>query len=214
MKDIKAVRADYRFHRMLALGENETQDFKYTVNDPRKIARSVSAFANNSGGHLLIGVTDNGQPRGVRTEEDIYVVEAAATMYCDPPCTPSFTAYRVEGGMVIKADIAAATRRPVSVLEADGTRRAYYRVADENIAAHPLMVRAWKAAGDASRSFTLTAEGAMLLQRLAAGSLTPEQAALAVPLSGAAFRNMTVSMASMGLVTFRFIDRQFHLALP
>ena len=41
-------------------GEHEHQDFKYQITDARKIARSISAFANNSGGHLLIGVKDNG----------------------------------------------------------------------------------------------------------------------------------------------------------
>ena len=41
-------------------GEHEHQDFKYQITDARKIARSIAAFANNSGGHLLIGVKDNG----------------------------------------------------------------------------------------------------------------------------------------------------------
>lgn len=48
------------------------------------IARSLSAFANTEGGRLLIGVKDNGKIAGVRSDEEIYMIEAAATMYCKP----------------------------------------------------------------------------------------------------------------------------------
>lgn len=216
MKDLRACKAYRLVQNLVAEGEHENQDFKVTVNDPRKIARTVSAFANHSGGRLLIGVNDNGVPRGVRNEEDIYVVEAAAGMYCDPPCTPQFTAYRAEGGLtVIRADISAAERRPVVVLEADGTRRAYYRVADENIAAHPLMVRAWHAKDDPSRNivFDLTTDRTRVLDALAGEPMTPDDLALRVGLSRRTFEQVAVDLAVMDLVEFRFIDRRFHLAL-
>ena len=216
MKDLKASRAAYLVQRLVAEGEHENQDFKYTVNDPRKIARSVSAFANHSGGRLLIGVNDNGVPRGVRSEEDIYVVESAATMYCDPPCTPTFTAYSVEGGAtVIRADIAPSNRRPVVVLESDGRRHAYFRVADENIAAHPLMVRAWRAKDDPDRAvvFGLTADRTSMLGALGDGPLTPEALGSKIELSRRVFEQVVVDLIAMDLVEFRFIDRKFHLAV-
>ena len=52
------------------------QDFKYQITDARKIARSISAFANNSGGHLLVGVKDNGSIVGVSSDEEIYMIVA------------------------------------------------------------------------------------------------------------------------------------------
>ncbi|MDE6086648.1 MAG: ATP-binding protein, partial [Muribaculaceae bacterium] len=61
-------------------GEHEHQDFKFLISDARKIARSISAFANNDGGRLLVGVKDNGVIAGVRSEEDLYMIEQAATM--------------------------------------------------------------------------------------------------------------------------------------
>lgn len=213
MKDIHASRASYLVARLIAEGEHENQDFKFTVNDPRKIARTVSAFANHTGGRLLIGVNDNGQPRGVRSEEDIYVVEAAAQIYCDPPCTPTFTAYRVDGGAtIIRADIEAAARRPVRVIEADGTRHAYFRVADENILAHPLMVRAWTAAEKADGTvFTLNAERSALLTLLDDGPILPEQAALRLEMSRRTFETVVVDLAALGIVDFKFINRHFHI---
>ena len=65
-----------------------------------KIARSLSAFANHSGGSLLIGVKDNGAIAGVRNEEDIYVVEQAAELYCRPAQHLEFTALRADEGLL------------------------------------------------------------------------------------------------------------------
>jgi len=133
MKDIKAVRGSDLVRAMVAEGEHEHQDFKFAISDARKIARSISAFANNGGGRLLIGVKDNGVIAGVRNEEDAYVVELAASRYCRPEQSVQFRAYKVDGtAIVIVADIAAATARPVLAGEPDGSWRAYYRVADEN----------------------------------------------------------------------------------
>lgn len=145
MKDIHAIKGKYYLRKVIAEGEHETQDFKFAISDARKIARSISAFANNSGGRLLIGVKDNGVIAGVRNEEDIYVVEQAAQLYCRPEQEVTFTAIKAdEGAVVIRADIARSPVRPVQASEPDGTWKAYYRVADENILALPLMVKAWR----------------------------------------------------------------------
>ena len=94
MKDIKPIKGKYYLQRVIAEGEHERQDFKYAISDAMKIARSLSAFANHSGGSLLIGVKDNGAIAGVRNEEDIYVVEQAAELYCRPAQQLEFTARR------------------------------------------------------------------------------------------------------------------------
>ena len=74
MKDIPARKGKYYLRRLIEEGEHEHQDFKYAISDARKIARSISAFANNDGGRLLIGVKDNGAVVGVPNEEDVYMV--------------------------------------------------------------------------------------------------------------------------------------------
>ena len=60
MKDLKAIKGKYFIHRLIQEGEHEHQDFKFQISDARKIARSISAFANNDGGRLLIGVREKG----------------------------------------------------------------------------------------------------------------------------------------------------------
>ena len=74
MKDIKAIKGKFYIQGLIEEGEHEHQDFKFSISDARKIARSLSAFANNDGGRLLVGVKDNGNIAGVRNEEDIYVI--------------------------------------------------------------------------------------------------------------------------------------------
>ena len=70
--------------QLISEGEHIQQDFKFAISDARKIAQSISAFANTQGGRLLIGVKDNEKIAGVRSEEEIYMIEAAARMYCRP----------------------------------------------------------------------------------------------------------------------------------
>ena len=54
-------------------GEHQQQDFKFEVSDSKKIARTLSAFANTDGGRLLIGVKDNGNISGIKSEEEYYI---------------------------------------------------------------------------------------------------------------------------------------------
>jgi predicted HTH transcriptional regulator len=203
MKDLRATRGRYVIQELIEQGEHEHQDFKFSISDARKIARSVSAFANNDGGWLLIGVKDNGTVAGVRNEEDIYVVEQAAQMCCTPPQDVKFDAFKVDGGLiVIRATVAKAAKRPVQVIEADGRRRAYYRVADENIAAHPLMVRAWQM--QHSSVFTLSDAETALLSVLSASTepLSTSRLPLLLHTSQRASDDIVVRLAAMHIIEF------------
>lgn len=145
MKDIPAIKGRRYISSLIAEGEHEQQDFKFMISDARKIARSISAFSNHNGGRLLIGVKDNGTVAGIRNEEDIYVVESAASIYCRPEVEITFTAFRVDPSVVvIKADIPPAKQRPVKVVEDGGEMKAYFRVKDENIAAPYMLTLAWQ----------------------------------------------------------------------
>lgn len=135
-------------HRLIAEGEHQQQDFKYEISDARKIARTLSAFANTDGGRLLIGVKDNGKIAGVRSDEEIYMVEAAATMYCTPPVACHMSVHREEGHNVVIAEVEATERRPVRAQLEDGKLCAFVRIADENIVASPVQMALWREATD------------------------------------------------------------------
>lgn len=136
---------------LIAEGEHVRQDFKFEVSDSRKIARSLSAFANTEGGRLLIGVKDNGRIAGVRSEEEMYMVEAAAKVYCDPEVEVEMRVYRPEGRSVLIASVEPAPRKPVMVKEEGGRKLAYVRIADENILASPVHIGVWRCEADNGR---------------------------------------------------------------
>ena len=137
---------------MIAEGEHQQQDFKFEITSACKIARSLSAFANTDGGRLLIGVKDNGTIAGVRSDEEMYMVEAAGGVWCEPPVHPRMKAYRVgvssssvhETRTVVIAEIDPAMRRPVRARLEDGTHRAFVRIADENIVASSIQMELWR----------------------------------------------------------------------
>ncbi|MCD8388302.1 MAG: ATP-binding protein [Bacteroidales bacterium] len=205
MKDIKAIRGRAYILDLIAEGEHVRQDFKFAISDARKIARSISAFANREGGALLVGVKDNGTIAGVRNEEDIFMIEQAAEMYCSPPQQVEFQAYKTgETGIVIRAVVAKADCRPVMVKEADKTMKAYYRVADENIVAHPLMVRAWeRRAQEIAESFSLDGVESQLLKLLnECESVRADDLILRIAASRRTVENAIVRLAALGLVDF------------
>lgn len=216
MKDIKARRADSFLAELISRGEHVQQDFKFQISDARKIAHSISAFANCSGGRLLIGVKDNGAIAGVRNEEDIYVIEQAATLYCRPAVEVDFSAVRTaEGQIVIIASVPRSQVRPVMAQESDLRWRAYYRVADENICAHPLMVRTWRHMASSRRvSFHIDGPEAGILRRMNdRGDIPVSEALLAAGTSRRAAEWAVVRLAALGLVDFVHTAPGWNLTL-
>lgn len=212
MKDIRAVRGMHNLLRMIDEGEHEHQDFKFAISDSRKIARSISAFANNSGGRLLVGVKDNGHIAGVRNDEDVYMIEQAAEMYCRPVVKVIVTAIRAgQGAVVLKAEIPKAANRPVYSQEPDGRWVAYYRVNDENIVAHGLMVRAWEqaAAGEGMLLEVSAAESELLRYIDDNGYATAEDYMVHAHISRGQAEEIIVRLAAMGLLRFVYDGHRF-----
>ena len=129
---------------LISEGEHQQQDFKYKVADACKLAKSVSAFANTDGGRLLIGVRDDGHLSGVRSEEEIYMMHQAAYKFCKPEASIKFDTFHVEGRTIVVATVPASERKPVFAIDEEGRKRAYIRIADENIVASPVHLAIWK----------------------------------------------------------------------
>lgn len=129
--------------QLITEGEHVHQDFKFAISDARKIAKSLSAFSNTEGGRLLVGVKDNGRIAGIRSEEEIYMIEAAATMYCRPPVMTENRVFRVEGKDVLEVYVKESPRKPILAVDEDGKAWAYVRIADENIMASPVHLHIW-----------------------------------------------------------------------
>lgn len=129
---------------MIQEGEHLHQDFKYCVNDSRKIAKSLVAFANTDGGKLLLGVKDNGKIAGVRTDEEFYMIESAAKIYSKPAIKFSTKQWLIEGKTVLEIQVVPSEKKPHFAKDENGKWIAYVRVNDENCVAHKIQVNVWK----------------------------------------------------------------------
>lgn len=129
---------------MLIQGESQTVEFKFELNSGRKIAPTLSAFSNADGGTLLIGVKDNGQVAGIRLEEELYVLDAAATMYCDPPVLLENRRIEYEGKMILESIVKPALTKPVKAEAEPGDWKAYIRHGASNRLASPVHLELWK----------------------------------------------------------------------
>lgn len=74
-------------HRFSTEKENQYFDRKSARLNPKETARHISAFANASGGKLVIGIEDDGEITGFRRESayPIEEFEQAALTGCEPP---------------------------------------------------------------------------------------------------------------------------------
>lgn len=129
--------------QMISGGEGQQLDFKFEISDSKKIARTLSAFANSGGGTLLVGVKDNGRIAGVRSDEEYYMLEAAASLYCKPEVNFTVRQWQVDGKTVLEARIEKSITPPHYARTNDGRWLAYVRVDDENILANGIMIRVW-----------------------------------------------------------------------
>lgn len=199
----------------IAQGEHVHQDFKFEISDVRKIARSLSAFANTEGGQLLVGVKDNGKIAGVSSEEEAYMIEAAGSIYCTPPVTCEIKSYTVEGKTVLVARVPQSIAKPVYVKGEDGRLQAYLRVADENILASAVHLRLWEAGsvpkGEVLPYTPREQELLHVMGQLGPVSLNHLCRKVTVP------RHKLISLLAQlvryGIVDISFVDRQFLFSL-
>jgi predicted HTH transcriptional regulator len=143
MNSLKPESISY-IKNLIQSGENQQLDFKFEISDSRKIARTLVAFSNTDGGTLLIGVKDNGRIAGVHSDEEFYMVQAAANMYCKPEIIFESKRWVVEGKTVLEVTIPKGSNIPYFAQTEPDKWVAFIRVKDENILATAVHLRVWK----------------------------------------------------------------------
>lgn len=127
--------------KLILQGEGTTLDFKKTITNVEKIAKSLVAFANNKGGQLLIGVADDGSIKGVKSEdEERYMISKSAHQFCKPAIEPEFEEVYVDDKLVLVVTIAASDTKPHYALDENKKWWVYYRVKDKSILASKILL--------------------------------------------------------------------------
>ncbi len=169
----------------------------------------MSAFANTDGGRLLIGVRDDGNLSGVRSEEEIYMMHVAAFKYCKPQPTLKFETFHVDGRTIVVATVYASDRKPVLAKDYDGRDVAYIRIADENIVASPVHLALWKeqrresgtamAYTDEVRTLLAAVTGPMSLAAMVKSSHLPRRLVI----------RLVAKLILFGVMDYAYEDGQF-----
>jgi len=201
---------------LIAKGEHQQQDFKYEISDTRKIARTFSAFANTKGGLLLIGVKDNGKIAGVRSEEEAYMIEAAAEMYCTPKVDYAMHTYIVEHKQVLVAEIRESEQKPVYAKDENGKLLAYVRINDENILASPVQLRVWQQEAKTTGELITFTDREQLLLKLLEGEmpLSLNRYCRKAGISRRSAEHLLAKFIRFGIVELVFENRRFLYKLP
>lgn len=197
--------------KLIEEGEHDQQDFKYKIQEAAKLARSVSAFANTRGGRLLIGVRDDGHISGVKSEEEIFMMHAAAFKYCTPESAIRFDTLHVEGRSVVIATIPPAQRKPIKAIDEEGTPHAYVRIKDENIAASPIHLEMWQQEQRASNQMEYGETAQQMMRALAEHpGETLNRLMRLSQVNRRASITLLARFVRYGLAEMRLEDHQFH----
>ncbi|MCP4120906.1 MAG: ATP-binding protein [Bacteroidetes bacterium] len=112
-------------------GENTYQDFKQTINEYYKIARSVVSFANQKGGSLFIGVDDKGGICGTQPRSEYFKLVDILESFCMPLPDVHCYVYDVEGREVLEIDVLEGHKKPYASRDKAGKWKIYLRVGDQ-----------------------------------------------------------------------------------
>ena len=131
----------HHIKQLIFEGEGVSLDFKKTITSCEKIAKTMVSFANNKGGRLLVGVADNGEIKGVKSEEEEkYMLTRAADFFCKPVLEPIFEEVYFDNRIVLVVTIEASDLKPHYALGEDKKWWVYIRVRDKSLLASKIVV--------------------------------------------------------------------------
>ena len=118
----------------VARGEGLSIEFKRLVHSPAKIARSISAFANTSGGHILIGVDDDRRIVGISSEkETLEVIDDALRCHIEPDPALDVHIEEYKRRMVLIVSIPESEDKPHFHVEETLCRRTGIRAVERRV---------------------------------------------------------------------------------
>ncbi|MFD2572136.1 helix-turn-helix domain-containing protein [Spirosoma soli] len=140
---------------LITQGESNRLEFKRQISSAHRIARTLAAFANTSGGTLVVGVADDGKIVGVPSEpREIRKIEDATDRLVDPALTVSYETLAPDGRKVLVITIAESEEKPHYAVDEAGKRTIYVRAKDKSVPTNQLIITPEKADADLIKSPT------------------------------------------------------------
>ncbi|MEJ7645105.1 MAG: ATP-binding protein [Chryseolinea sp.] len=131
-----SAQAVQQLKNLVAQGEGSRLEFKRKAAYPEKILREIIAFANTSGGVLLVGIGDDGSIPGLKYPEDESHVIQQALLKVKPNVIVTETFVPL-GGLrtVLKYEILESQTKPHYLEGLPDVREYFVRVDDKSIRA-------------------------------------------------------------------------------
>ena len=132
---------------LVSKGEGQLLEFKLKASFPDKIVKEMVAFANTNGGHLFIGVDDDGRISGLKfAEEDKFVIDRAIKSHIKPGIKYQFESIPINRKRTVLHYKVFENRKKPSYYLTDPNKRgkAYVRVNDKSMQASREMVQILK----------------------------------------------------------------------
>jgi predicted HTH transcriptional regulator len=197
--------------RLILDGEGVTLDFKQTITNCEKIAKTMVSFANNRGGKLLIGVANDGKIVGVKSEEEEkFMILKAAHLYCKPALDPIFEEIYVDDKIVLQVEIKQSTLRPHYALAEDKTWWAYIRLKDKSVLANEIVIDVLKQENNDQEIYQkYVSKEKELLKYLQTNSrITTEEYSAILNLSHRRTRCILVSLVLSGIIELHATEKE------
>lgn len=134
----------FDLRNLIQTGEGKYLEFKKTTPAPEKIAREIAAFANTSGGQILIGVDDHQNIAGITAYfEEEYLLYKAAYDICVPAVPIRIELIHAGQPDVMIVHVDESKKKPVYV-KGKKKRLVFVRDRDESVLASDEMVEVLK----------------------------------------------------------------------
>ncbi len=115
-------------------------DYKQEITSANKIAKTMVSFANHRGGTLLVGVRDNRTIAGIRTEDEKYMLDLAASFYCKPEIPLGIIEHAIGDKIILECIVPEGSDKPYSAKGDDGKWWVYVRNKDKSLLASKIVV--------------------------------------------------------------------------
>jgi len=114
-KDVTIEIAGEDVQQLITRGESDKVEFKTRVGKDRELdefIESVVAFANSSGGVILVGIDDNANIVGITEEKLDDRVSKILRSHCDPPIQPEMSIHSLDDKRILMIQVKEGSNKP------------------------------------------------------------------------------------------------------